>query len=95
MRVAWTRNALAHLDQIQDHVALESPAAAYRLVNDVIDRTEALLLGNPNAGKRGRVAGTREFVLAGTSYIIVYRLRHDVEIVAVVHAARDWPAEFS
>lgn len=92
--VIWTLPALAHLDGIQDYVARESPKAAYRLVNSLIDRTERLLAANPMIGRAGRVAGTRELVISGTSYIVAYRITEDVEILAVLHAARDWPDEF-
>lgn len=35
-----------------------------------------------------------ELVVTGTPYIVVYRLREKVEILAVVHGARDWPKRF-
>lgn len=92
--VIWTLPALAHLDGIQDHVARESPKAAYRLVNGLIDRTERLLAANPMIGRTGRVAGTCELVISGMPYIVAYRVSESVEILAVVHAARDWPDEF-
>ena len=92
--VVWTLPALAHLDAIQDYVAQDSPKAAYRLVNRLIDRTEKLLAANPMSGRAGRVASTRELVLPAMPYIVVYRVVAKVEIVAVVHAARDWPDEF-
>jgi addiction module RelE/StbE family toxin len=94
MRVAWTRIALSQLDEIQDYIAEESPASAYRLVEDIISRTERLLADNPNAGRMGRVRGTRELVFSDVRYIVVYRVTRRVEIVAVIHGARDWPESF-
>lgn len=45
-------------------------------------------------GRAGRVAGTRELVVADTPYIIPYRVRGDaVEILRVFHAARKWPGK--
>ena len=96
MQVSWTIPALTDLDQIQDHVALESPTIAYRLVNDLINRTEQLLSSNPMIGRRGRVSGTRELVVAKTSYIVVYRVGTTrIDVVAVVHGAREWPESFA
>ncbi len=46
------------------------------------------------AGRAGRVAGTRELVFASMPYIIAYRVTDQVEIIAVVHGARDWPEAF-
>ena len=94
MLVVWTLPALNHLDDIQDHVAKDSPKAAHRLVNSLIDRTEQMLSVNPKIGRTGRVAGTRELVVARTSYIVAYRILDNVEILAVVHAAREWPEKF-
>jgi plasmid stabilization system protein ParE len=43
-------------------------------------------------GRAGRVTGTRELVVAGTPYIVPYRVRVEaVEILRVFHAARKWP----
>ena len=93
-RVRWTAPALADLDSIQDYVAERSTAAAFKLVNDILDRTDALLAINPELGRPGRVKGTRELVLSNTAYIVAYQLREAVEILAVMHGAREWPESF-
>lgn len=94
MRVVWTRPALRDLDRIQDYVAADNASAAARLVEQILDRTESQLSGNPMIGRLGRVRATRELVLAGLPYIVVYRLTAQVEIAAVMHAARNWPRSF-
>ena len=94
MRVRWTVPALDNLESIQDYIAERNPAAASRLVNDILDRTDTLLSGNPEMGRPGRVADTRELVLPGTSYVVAYRLREAVEILSVMHGAREWPDKF-
>jgi plasmid stabilization system protein ParE len=41
------------------------------------------------------VAGTRELVIAGTPLVVAYSIeKSEVRIVAVLHAAREWPGEF-
>jgi toxin ParE1/3/4 len=41
------------------------------------------------------VAGTRELPVSGTPFTVAYRVaRREVEILAVLHAARKWPDEF-
>ena len=50
---------------------------------------------HPGAGRKGRVAGTRELVVAGTPFVAIYRVaRDEVQMLAVLHAAREWPEEF-
>lgn len=93
-QVRWTSPALADLDSIQDYLAERNPAAASRLVNDILDRADMLLSSNPELGRPGRIAGTRELILAGTSYVVAYRLKESVEILAVMHGAREWPEGF-
>ncbi|CAN7648660.1 type II toxin-antitoxin system RelE/ParE family toxin [Mesorhizobium sp. LjRoot246] len=94
MQVSWTNAALGDLDQIQDFVAQDSPVAAYRLAADLIGRTDELLVSNPIIGRKGRANGTRELVISRTPYI--YRVRGgDVEVLAVVHGAREWPKSFT
>ena len=94
MRVRWTLPALADLDSIQDYIAQANPSAAHRIVNEILDRTEQLLEMSPKAGRSGRVKGTHELVLSDIGYIVAYRLRENVEVLAIMHGARDWPETF-
>ena len=79
---------------IQDYVADRNPAAAHRLVNEFLDRSERLISSAPEIGRSGRVERMREMILPDIGYIVAYRLRDVVEILAVVHGAREWPEEF-
>ena len=91
MRVRWTRRALREQDEAFEWIVRENPRAA----REIIDCTWAatrLLADNPRLGRAGRISGTRELVISRTPYIVVYRIgREDVEILAVMHHARDWP----
>ena len=50
------------------------------------------LFRHPNLGRAGRVPGTRELVIAGTPFLVVYRLEADRAVVlTVLHGARRWP----
>jgi toxin ParE1/3/4 len=94
MRVRWSRPAARQLDEIGDYVARDNPVAAHRLVNVLVERAAALAT-HPHLGRAGRVPETRELVVAGTPYIVVYRVRlGDVEVLAVFHGARRWPDDF-
>ena len=94
MEVAWTRPALRHLGAIADHIAQDSPAAAYRVARHLGTHTTELLSATPMIGRLGRAKATRELVFADLPYIVVYRVTEKVEILAVVHTARKWPKRF-
>jgi len=53
------------------------------------------LSDHPNAGRPGRVHGTRELVITDTPFILPYRVvRNTVQILRVLHGARKWPEQF-
>ncbi|KRB01297.1 hypothetical protein ASD83_07235 [Devosia sp. Root685] len=94
MRVAWTRRAFRHLDEIQEYIAGDRPTAAFEVVKNLTERTTATLGTSPMAGRPGRVKHTRELVFADLPYIVVYRVAEHVEVVGVLHVARKWPRRF-
>lgn len=92
MRLRWTRAAERDLDDIADYIGQDSPAAAARVVLELIDQIEVILVEHPAAGRPGRVLGTRELVIGGLPYVVPYRVRErDVEILRVLHTSRRWP----
>ncbi len=94
MRVVWTPAALSDLDEIQDFIAQGSPASAYRVVLELTTRTRINLGDYPLMGRLGRARSTRELVFTELPYIVVYRVTDRVEVLAVVHTAREWPEDF-
>lgn len=47
----------------------------------------------PALGRPGRLSGTREWVVYGTPYLLVYRERGAaLEVLHVWHEAQDWMA---
>jgi toxin ParE1/3/4 len=82
------------LDAEAEYISRDNPAAAQRIMA-AIEGAVGLLARHPGLGRAGRVEGTRELVLAGTPYIVPYRVREGtVEILRVFHAARKWPPKF-
>lgn len=93
MILEWTEAALEARFAQLDFIALDKPAAALDM-DERIERQTELLLDHPNLGRKGRVKGTRELVIAGTPFIAVYRLLGErVEIFRFLHGARQWPAK--
>ena len=94
MPVVWTQPAVSHLEDIADYIAQENPNAAERLVRRIHTTADELLSKSPLIGRRGRDPETRELVISGTRYIVGYRIAGEaVEILAVIHGARQWPAK--
>ena len=94
MKLRWTLPAVAHLQEVFEYIAADNPAAATRTVERIrnaIRQTARM----PYAGRIGRVAGTREIVVPGTSYLVAYRVLDDgIHVLAVLHGARNWPESF-
>lgn len=91
MKPAWTRLALADLDNAHDYIAEEDPSAARRMI-ERIQEAVAALCRHPEIGRPGRVGGTRELVIPGTPFIVAYRIKAKrLEVLAVIHGARRWP----
>jgi toxin ParE1/3/4 len=87
----WLRRALRDLDDVYAYVAADNPAAAGRLVEQIEEGVQRLSR-HPRMGRVGRVPGTRELVIAGTPFLVVYLLEADrAVILTVLHGARRWP----
>ncbi len=94
MRVRWDPKALERLQAEGEYIAQDSPAAAARVIARIFAATDGLA-AHPLMGRQGRVTGTRELVIPRTSYIVAYRVRGDVvEVLALQHAAQQWPESF-
>lgn len=94
MKVRWSPSAYRNLREIHAFIALDNLPAADVLVERVEDAV-LMLAQHPEAGRVGRVSGTRELIVPGTSYIVVYGARSSrVEILSVLQAARNWPNRF-
>jgi toxin ParE1/3/4 len=90
MKVLWAQAALRHLSEAREYIAIDNPPAAERQI-EKIELCANRLRRFPMMGRSGQRAGTSEFPVPGTPYTLVYRLKDEsVEIVAVLHGARNW-----
>ena len=93
MEIEWTHPALADLIEAQSYIARDNPRAAEVVARRVWDASQSLG-ENPEIGRPGHVAGTREWVVARTPYLIVYRDRAGhIEILRLWHGRRNWQAQ--
>ncbi|HYY72575.1 MAG TPA: type II toxin-antitoxin system RelE/ParE family toxin [Candidatus Bathyarchaeia archaeon] len=94
MRVRWTTPAREQFVSACEYIAADNRGAAAGTADKIWKSTQ-LLGRQPMAGRPGRVDGTRELVVVGAPFIVAYRVAsNEVEILAVMHAARKWPDEF-
>ena len=88
---SWEEEAGADLQRNIERYAQDDPFTAWRVYQEVLERAE-ILDDQPRLGRPGRVAGTREFVVTGTPFILVYQAQDGgVRILRVLHGTRRWP----
>jgi len=93
--IDWTDAAKADAIAALEHIAQDNLAAAFRVYED-IGRQVAMLADFPSMGRKGRVKGTRELVIDRTPYIAAYRIKGEtVQVIRVLHGARQWPKRFA
>lgn len=91
MKTSWTPRALSHLRAAYEYIAEDSSAAAEALLERIFSGVE-MLARYPQLGHDGRIDGTRELILAGTPFVIVYQVGPEqIDVLAVFHSARRWP----
>ena len=91
MDIIWLDRARREVVHIRETIATDNPRAARQVARRILEHAEKLRT-SPNIGRPGRLYGTRELVITGTPFIILYRVRDGViEILRVIHGARRWP----
>jgi toxin ParE1/3/4 len=96
VRLRYTSQALRHLNAISEYIGARNPDAARR-VGSRIQETIDLVATFPNMGHKGKLPGTREMVVPGLPYIIVYRIQGrsegELAILGVYHGAQRRPGQ--
>jgi len=93
VRLRWLRSGRESLRRQIGFITVDNPAAAVR-VRRQIRSTVLQLCEYPQSGRVGHVPGTRELVVSGLPYVVVYRVTGDsVEIIRVLHTSMEWSAD--
>jgi toxin ParE1/3/4 len=88
MVLIWSAPALSDLERIGDFIAEYNLVASVEMT-DRIYAAPQRLVQFPGSGREGRAPDTRELVVAGTSYIVAYRIKQNrIEILAVIHGTQ-------
>lgn len=91
MKLVWLQAAAENLAAIAGDVARDNPKAADAVELRILSAV-AHLKEFPDAGRSGRVLGTREVPVVDYPYVVVYRTKGDeVQILTVRHTSRQWP----
>jgi toxin ParE1/3/4 len=93
MQVRWTTPAAQNLEEITLYIKRDSEFAAREVAKTLFDSANSLDL-LPFRGRAGRIAGTRELLVPGLPYIIVYEVTETaIQILHIYHGARNWPVK--
>ena len=87
----WTPRAHAEYLNAVRYIAKERPAIAIEQ-GDLVRQAAGRLADYPRMGRPGRRRGTRELVVPGTPFIVVYRIQEQdarqIQVIRVLHGAQ-------
>ena len=94
MRVHWTQNAIEHLVNIYEYIALNSPTYANQMVDRITHRSEQIA-DQPLSGRKVPEYQTEDIrELIEKPYRIIYRIKaNQIDVLAIIHGARLLPEE--
>lgn len=88
----WTALALQDLGRVLEYIAADDAEAAQRVAQAIRTASERLDQF-PRMGRNGARTGTRELVVPGLPYVLVYRDQGlAIQILRLLHSRRKWPA---
>jgi addiction module RelE/StbE family toxin len=94
MKIRWSPTAVSDLESIREFIAKDNPSAARKIANRIKESVKRLI-NFLLSGRAGRVLGTRELVIPGTSYIAAYTIQDDEVLIAfVLHGRQNWLESF-
>ena len=90
MKVFWTETAVNHLSAIYNYISQNSPQYAQRLVERLTRRSEQIA-NFPFSGRLVLEFETEQMreVIEGSYRIIYYIKPEQIDVIAVLHAARN------
>jgi toxin ParE1/3/4 len=94
VKIHWTDNAVEHLVNIYEYIALNSPTYAKQIV-DKITRRSAQITAQPLSGRKVPEYDAEDVrELIERPFRIIYRVKQDrIDVLAVIHGARLPPDE--
>ena len=89
MRVHWTENAIGHLVNIYEYIAINSPTYGRRMVDRITRRSEQIA-EQPFSGRKVPEYDAEDIrELIEKPYRIIYQIKpNQIDVLAVIHGAR-------
>jgi plasmid stabilization system protein ParE len=91
LKVFIRARAYDDLAGIVQWIAADSPQNARSVAERILTAIELRLALFPSLGRRGRVEGSREWIVAGLPYVIVYQVddaRDVIVVLGIFHGAQ-------
>jgi toxin ParE1/3/4 len=92
VKVIIRESVVADLKRIRTGVAKDSLVNARSVIERILSAIETKIPAFPYIGRKGKVEGTREWIVRGLPYIILYEVddaREVVIVLAVFHGAQN------
>jgi len=88
VEIVWSALARTRLREIRAYVARDKPEAAERLAIRIVAMVETLR-AHPRLGRAGAEPEIRELIIAGTPYIVLYRVQGERVVISTIwHGAQ-------
>jgi toxin ParE1/3/4 len=90
MKIVFDAKAISDLENIRHWIARENPPMATKVLERLFSGVRSLVLF-PARGRTGLEPGTRELVVSGLPYIVVYKIYDDLNelvVAAVFHTSQ-------
>jgi toxin ParE1/3/4 len=92
MWIEWSAHAVADLQAISEYIERDRNLETANRVARTIYETIQSLRTMPHRGRSGRIENTRELVMPGLPYLVIYQVSENlVLILNIVHGAQKWP----
>jgi toxin ParE1/3/4 len=92
MHLVWLPAAVRNLHHVREYIRQDDPAAAEK-TGARIEASINNLAAFPMIGRTGEVPRTRELVIPGLPYLVIYRVQDDtVQILRILHQRQKWPS---
>ena len=90
LTIRWLPKALDDLEVLREHIENDNPPASEKIIQQII-KSLGYLIDNPELGRSGRIINTRELLLSGLPYVIVYKIKNNfIEVLRIFHGAMKW-----